>query len=117
MKNFLLTNQTYIKMHIPTHTNLGCFIAGMIAGLIYDKIKTEKINMKKYTWFKILWYMVIPAGLANILAAEIFYENDFPKPSIWLSVYSSFNKNMWGVLGIVFLIGITQRIGCNYKLK
>jgi hypothetical protein len=82
MKTFLLTNPAYLKMNIPMHTNLGCYMAGLLGGLLYDKVKTEKINLRKYPVIKVLWYLVVPAGLANILSGEIFYENDLKKPSI-----------------------------------
>jgi hypothetical protein len=101
-------------MYIPIHTNLGCFLSGLLAGSVYNKLQANNVDLRNSWLFKIMWHTVVPMGFAIVLAVHMFYENDFPKPSIWLSVYSSLNKNIWGALIIVFFIGFTQKLGCRF---
>lgn len=56
----------------------------------------------------ILWYLVVPIGVCTLLSGYIFYENDFHKPSVWIGIYASVSKNSWGLLGLIFILGIVN---------
>lgn len=34
----------YRKMYIPTHTNFGSYLAGLIAGLLYHRLKRANFD-------------------------------------------------------------------------
>lgn len=42
----------YKKVYIPTHTNLGTYLAGMVAGLLYLNLKARKPNITETKAFK-----------------------------------------------------------------
>lgn len=37
----------YKYFYIPTHTNCGCFLAGIVGGWIYFNLKRQQINLRK----------------------------------------------------------------------
>lgn len=59
--------------------------------------------------------MVVPIGVLTILSGHIFYVYDFQKPSIWIAIYASITKNIWGVIALVFFVGLEKGIGQTIK--
>lgn len=43
----MVYNESYLKLYIPSHTNAGCFLIGMICGYAYRKMKQNDIDIKK----------------------------------------------------------------------
>jgi hypothetical protein len=98
-------------MYIPTHTNMGSFLAGLIGGFVYKNNKVNNSMIQKSKALFYAWYAVVPTGFFLILSAYMFYAYDFEKPSVLMSLYASFTINMWGVLVTIFFIGIISGIG------
>lgn len=40
-------DQGYRQMYIPTHTNFGSYLAGLIAGLAYRKLKRSEASVRQ----------------------------------------------------------------------
>lgn len=38
----------YRKMYIPTHTNFGSYLAGLIAGLLYHRLKRANFDAVRH---------------------------------------------------------------------
>lgn len=51
----------------------------------------------------------------NLLSAYIFYNNDFEKPSWWIALIGSVLRMSWGLIGLIFLVGITSGVGASIK--
>lgn len=41
-------DEMYLKYYIPGHVNMGCYIAGLITGTFYNKIKKNNIDLTRY---------------------------------------------------------------------
>lgn len=57
--------------------------------------------------------MAVPLGLCVIFSGEIFYTNDFEKPAVWIALYGTVTKNLWGLNQAVIVLGITFGHGCE----
>lgn len=44
------------------------------------------------------------------LIGRIFYVNDYPKPSVWMSVYFAGARVMWGLVALMGFCGFAFRI-------
>ncbi|XP_055533124.1 nose resistant to fluoxetine protein 6-like isoform X2 [Wyeomyia smithii] len=94
----------YLKAYIPFHVNIGNYLAGIIAGLLFLYLQEKNINVAKKMWFCILWYLTYPVALFSLMIHYMFYVYDFEKPSIWMAIYFPLMKHSWGLfVGIVFL--------------
>lgn len=89
----------------------------MIGGMLYYKYRDEKINQKRHKLLVWSWYIMHFVGLFVVMSGYIFYENNFEKPSIWMSVYSALTKNLWGIYGSIIITGMAFGVGCKKKIK
>ncbi|XP_058123495.1 nose resistant to fluoxetine protein 6 [Anopheles ziemanni] len=111
LKYVLWYDPMYHKMYIPTHTNIGSYLAGLIAGLVYHKLKRANFEAAHHKTFRILWYASLPVAIGLLVSAYIFYAYDFEKPAIWIALYASLSKNLWGALFGVLFVGLAFGIG------
>lgn len=61
---------------------------------------------------------MIPVAFINLVSGYIFYEFEFEKPAVWIAVYASLSKSIWGIFGTVLVIGIALNTGgmCCFQL-
>ncbi|XP_062542684.1 nose resistant to fluoxetine protein 6-like isoform X2 [Armigeres subalbatus] len=98
-------DEFYQRAYIPLHVNLGNYLAGIIAGMIYLKLRKSNTDPAQKGWFRTLWYLVPPAVIGTLLINYIFYEYDFAKPSLWMAVFYPIAKYSWGIYISIFIIG------------
>lgn len=56
--------------------------------------------------------MMLPiALLSTVYPAYIFYEREIEKPALWIAMYATVGKCIFGVAGTVFAIGAALNIG------
>ncbi|XP_055629971.1 nose resistant to fluoxetine protein 6-like [Toxorhynchites rutilus septentrionalis] len=115
IKYVLWYDESYRKMYIPTHTNYGSYLAGLIAGLAYMKLKRSECDVRRHKLFLIAWYSGLPLAIMLLLSAYIFYAYDFEKPAIWIAIYAAFSKNLWGVILAVLFVGLAFGVGGTLK--
>lgn len=106
-------DEMYRNVYVPSYTNFGSFICGMIGGIMYKKWKNENARVGKKTALVILWYAMVPTAVVLLLSAFIFYENDFAKPAIWIAIYAAIIRNLWGFFVSSLITGMAFGIGCN----
>ncbi|XP_052893013.1 nose resistant to fluoxetine protein 6-like [Anopheles moucheti] len=111
LKYVLWYDEMYRKMYIPTHTNFGSYLAGLMAGLMYHKLKRTDFIAVRHRGFLVLWYATLPAAIGLLLSAYIFYAYDFAKPAIWIAVYAALARNLWGALFAVLFVGVAFGVG------
>ncbi|XP_001661710.2 nose resistant to fluoxetine protein 6 [Aedes aegypti] len=115
LKYVLWYERSYRQMYIPTHTNYGSYLAGLIAGLTYHKLKRSEFNIRQHKPFLFLWYCVLPLAVMLLLSAYVFYEYDFEKPAVWIALYSALSKNLWGLIFGVLFVGLAFGVGWFLK--
>uniref|UniRef100_A0A182QA40 Uncharacterized protein n=1 Tax=Anopheles farauti TaxID=69004 RepID=A0A182QA40_9DIPT len=101
----------YRRMYIPTHTNFGSYLAGLMAGLMYHKMRRADFVAARHKGFRVLWYASLPAAIVLLLSAYIFYAYDYEKPAIWIALYAAVSKNLWGALFGVLFVGLAFGVG------
>lgn len=82
----------YKKVYIPTHTNMGTYLAGMVAGLLYLKLKARQPNITETKVFKYTWYAILPTAFLLMMSAYWFYACELQKPQFWIAVYAAVMK-------------------------
>lgn len=82
------------------------------------KVRITEIYIMSFTClfvlfqsFVIAFYSLLPIGLLAFFAAYPFYAYDFEKPAIWIAVYASLSKNIWGMMGAVMMFGFIAKMG------
>lgn len=125
----------YHNIYIPSYTNFGSFLFGMIGGYLYclhkqghiDLVRTKVSGilyadtpaLQRIQWrflfqrLSIVWWCMIPIAFLALLSGFLFYDNEFEKPSLWIAIYSAFIKNMWGIFGATVITGIALNTGCK----
>ncbi|XP_035910415.1 nose resistant to fluoxetine protein 6-like [Anopheles stephensi] len=111
LKYVLWYDEMYRKMYIPTHTNFGSYLAGLMAGLMYHRLKRANFVAVRHKGFLVLWHASLPAAIALLLSAYIFYAYDFEKPAVWIAIYAALSKNLWGALFGVLFVGVAFGVG------
>uniref|UniRef100_A0A182JNH6 Acyltransferase 3 domain-containing protein n=1 Tax=Anopheles christyi TaxID=43041 RepID=A0A182JNH6_9DIPT len=111
LKYVLWYDPMYRNMYIPTHTNFGSYLAGLIAGLLYHRLKRAGFDAHRHRGFRALWYISLPTAIVLLLSAYIFYAYDFEKPALWIAAYAALSKNLWGALFGVLFVGLAFGVG------
>uniref|UniRef100_A0A182SBI9 Acyltransferase 3 domain-containing protein n=1 Tax=Anopheles maculatus TaxID=74869 RepID=A0A182SBI9_9DIPT len=111
LKYVLWYDEMYRKMYIPTHTNFGGYLAGLMAGLMYHRLKRADFVAVRHKGFLVLWHASLPAAIVLLLSAYIFYAYDFEKPALWIAIYAALSKNLWGALFGVLFVGVAFGVG------
>ncbi|XP_063697874.1 nose resistant to fluoxetine protein 6-like [Culicoides brevitarsis] len=108
MKYVMIYDKTYQKFYLPSHMNIGPYLYGMITGVLLHNIRLFKVKITQSRLLTGIWYLVVPIAVGTLLSGFIFYENNFEKPSLWIAIYASVSKNSWGLLGIIFILGLVS---------
>ncbi|XP_049542768.1 nose resistant to fluoxetine protein 6-like [Anopheles darlingi] len=113
LKYVLWYDPMYRLMYIPTHTNAGSYLAGLMGGLIYRSLKQRGFDAagRRYKLFRILCYTALPVAIAMLLSAYLFYAYEFEKPAIWIALYAGFCRNLWGLLFAILFLGLALGVG------
>jgi peptidoglycan/LPS O-acetylase OafA/YrhL len=110
VKYGLFYNEAFKKLYIPTHTNMGCYMVGIIGGFTLDLIFRRKINVNQIKSFKIMWYSLIAVGCVVVIAGFFVYENSM-ESTTWKYVFALLDKNVWGILAAFFGWGLISKVG------
>ena len=102
-------NDYFHKLYIPLHVNIGNYLTGIAFGYVYQN--SIQLKFVQSTMFKLIWNFLPLIVILSLASANIFYTNDFPKPSIWMSIFFAINKNLWGVFLVIFILGILNGLG------
>ncbi|XP_063698274.1 nose resistant to fluoxetine protein 6-like [Culicoides brevitarsis] len=98
----VLTQQSYFQNFMSAiEPNAGPYFIGISFGLLYHPMKNSQILTKiKYKLAYYMWYVLPIFAVLSMLSTQLFYEYDFEKPSIWMSVYAMFTQNIWGLTAV-----------------
>uniref|UniRef100_A0A336MZR2 CSON010596 protein n=1 Tax=Culicoides sonorensis TaxID=179676 RepID=A0A336MZR2_CULSO len=90
------------QFYIATHNNAGNYLIGLAAGAYYKELKSITIKgvFKKFQLTIIIILCLI--GMIPYCTSIIFYNYNFKKPAVWISIYVFFTKHL---LSILVLIG------------
>ncbi|XP_035784915.1 nose resistant to fluoxetine protein 6-like [Anopheles albimanus] len=99
-------DQMYHKIYVPFHTNMGCYIGGVVYGYLYHRIRTSDNKGNTSRFLKFLWYMTVPCGMLVMMISMIFYANNFEKPSLWIAIFFPLHKNAWALFGAIVMYGL-----------
>ncbi|XP_031617702.1 nose resistant to fluoxetine protein 6-like [Contarinia nasturtii] len=108
-------DEQYQTIYIPFYTNMGSFVLGMIAGLLYCKHKQGHIDLTKSKVLPVLWYSLLPIAFLGLYSGALFYANNFEKPAIWIAIYAAVMKSLWGVFGATLVLGSALNTGWVFK--
>ncbi|XP_058123502.1 nose resistant to fluoxetine protein 6-like [Anopheles ziemanni] len=99
-------DEMYHKIYIPFHTNIGCYLGGVVYGYLYYRVRTSDNKGNRSGFLKFLWYMTVPCAMLTLMLSMIFYTNNFEKPSVWIAIFFPLHKNAWALFGAIVLYGI-----------
>ncbi|XP_062550135.1 nose resistant to fluoxetine protein 6-like [Armigeres subalbatus] len=108
-------DRMYQLIYIPFHTNMGCYLGGIILGMIYYKQRKNHHVGNRAWYLRVLWYFVVPVGFLSLMSNSIFYEYNFEKPAIWMAIFYPVVKHMWIFLGALMIYGIIYEYSRQIK--
>lgn len=59
----------------------------------------------------------MPIAFSSLYSGAIFYAYDFEKPAIWIALYASSLKCIWGIFGATLVLGSAVNTGCEWMLR
>ncbi|EAT42640.1 AAEL005842-PA [Aedes aegypti] len=102
--NQLREYKEFLRYYTPFYTNAGTYFFGMIAGMVYHHVSKNSISVaSRYTKqaFQYVFVLLIVLSAFLVILPWIKVE----KPSIFLSIYGSALKAVWGIThATVFLM-------------
>ncbi|KAL7030734.1 hypothetical protein ACKWTF_006765 [Chironomus riparius] len=102
----------YFRLYYaPTHMNLGSYFVGIFGGLWYRDIRATKVDYRRRFYFRFIWYCCLLLGFVLVLSGYLFYQYDFEKPSIWVSLAAIIIRHSWGVILAFGIIGVIYHHG------
>lgn len=101
---------------------MGGYLVGFISAEIYLKyIRPQKHKFTKYRGiikFEItLLFVIFVIFFGLLLSGNLVVHGNFEKPSIWLSLYASFYRNIWSTFGGFILLCMLVKMGCKFRIK
>ncbi|XP_050094015.1 nose resistant to fluoxetine protein 6-like [Anopheles aquasalis] len=113
LKYVLWYDPMYRLMYIPTHTNAGSYLAGLMGGLMYRTLKHRGFDAtdRHYKLFRILCFTTLPVAIAILFSAYLFYAYEFEKPALWIALYAGLCRNLWGLLFAILFVGLALGVG------
>uniref|UniRef100_A0A2M4BGF2 Putative nose resistant to fluoxetine protein 6 n=1 Tax=Anopheles marajoara TaxID=58244 RepID=A0A2M4BGF2_9DIPT len=100
------------KIYMPSYTNTGSYLAGLIAGYLHHRVTNNKLQLSAFTLYRAVDRTITPLLIAIVATAGIWYRIEVPKPSLWVSLYSTLYRNVIGVfMAMCFLRSINASKG------
>uniref|UniRef100_A0A2M4AI91 Putative nose resistant to fluoxetine protein 6 n=1 Tax=Anopheles triannulatus TaxID=58253 RepID=A0A2M4AI91_9DIPT len=100
------------KIYMPSYANTGSYLAGLIAGYLHDRVTNHKLQLSAFPLYRAIERAITPLLIAIVLSSGIWYRIEVPKPSLWVSLYSTLYRNVIGVfMGMWFLRSINAPKG------
>ncbi|XP_055604214.1 nose resistant to fluoxetine protein 6-like [Uranotaenia lowii] len=96
----------YRHVYIPLHSNMGCYFGGIIFGTIYSSLRKTAHRPSQSLFLRLIWHMVVPVAFLSLISYRFFYENYFPKPSLWMAIYYPIMKHLWIFLFTFLVYGV-----------
>ncbi|XP_058832868.1 nose resistant to fluoxetine protein 6-like [Topomyia yanbarensis] len=100
----------YHKTYLPTHMHLNMCVVGVVLGFLYWKVKNSNYNLRSKRIFRIVWYLLFLLWPTLFLSGQHFYINDYPKPSVWMSIYFTVARSLWALLLCIGFFGFIYRV-------
>ncbi|EDS31128.1 conserved hypothetical protein [Culex quinquefasciatus] len=98
------------SQYFPAYMYLGVYVSGIIIGFVYLKHRIAGKGIRSNMWFRVAFLSIFIIAPAMFLSSRIFYEYEFPKPSVWMSVYSAGSRVLMTILIALGFFGITFQV-------
>ncbi|XP_058065936.1 nose resistant to fluoxetine protein 6-like [Anopheles bellator] len=110
---FIVMYEPWIRqIYLPSYANTGSYLAGLIAGYLHHRVVHHKLQLQEYPLYRVIERFITPLLAAVVLLTGVWYSIDVPKPSLWVSLYSTLYRNVMGVfVAVCFLRSINTPKG------
>uniref|UniRef100_A0A336LPG3 CSON009729 protein n=1 Tax=Culicoides sonorensis TaxID=179676 RepID=A0A336LPG3_CULSO len=107
--------------YFPPYINTGNYLLGVLGAMLYFHSKKSKFNLGNSNLFIVIWYLTPSIGQIFLgITGFIFYKYYFDLPSIWVSLTAVFVQNIWGLFGIILVLGFSAKFKsknfCNWPV-
>lgn len=106
-------DQMYASVYVPAYTNGGSFFFGLCGGILYVRAKQERLGFGEGKLLRVLFWTVLPVGLALLMSGHVFYAYDWAKPSLASAAYAAGQKSVWGANITIMIVAMAFGIGCE----
>ncbi|XP_026739342.1 nose resistant to fluoxetine protein 6-like [Trichoplusia ni] len=112
-RNMYATDPTFRLLYIRGHTNMSTYILGLAGGFLAYHLHGK--DMQKYKRkFRVLVWLVFPAGLAIILSGGMFY-GSWRAPAAARLLYAALYKPAFQTVIITLILGCIFKIETVYR--
>ncbi|XP_013162683.1 PREDICTED: nose resistant to fluoxetine protein 6-like isoform X2 [Papilio xuthus] len=112
---WFVTDPTFNNSYKRGHTNIPCYILGLILGLIVYKLQQEQIHIKKYKIYKYMFWALCPMMFILIVCRGILYMDGVTPNLAVRAVFSGIYRPLFGLLMFLFIIGMVIKVENVYR--
>ncbi|CAH2089179.1 unnamed protein product [Euphydryas editha] len=109
------TDPTFNETYRMGHGNMSSYLTGMSLGYFIYEWQKKKIDIRKYSKLRILYWLVIPMIVALVLSAAFFYRDGPRYPRHIRAICAAFIKTASGGLIAIFVAGLVMKLENVYR--
>ncbi|XP_053686198.1 O-acyltransferase like protein-like [Sabethes cyaneus] len=112
--NKYLTNEIrnldyYTKVYVTFESNAGNYFFGMITGMVYQRLSTQKKQLESIKHFKLM-FLAAAVFFVSMLALTLVLPRDqLHTSSLPTAIYGSLLKSSWGLLSATLILYLSYR--------
>ncbi|XP_013163237.1 PREDICTED: nose resistant to fluoxetine protein 6-like isoform X2 [Papilio xuthus] len=112
---FFVKDSTFNHSYKRGHTNMPCYILGLIAGLIVFKLQKKQINIEKYKKYKYMFWAICPMMVILILCCGFLYMDGVTPHLEVRAAFSGIYRPLFGFFIFFFILGMVIKLENVYR--
>jgi hypothetical protein len=111
VKYNMIDSQTFRQLYTPAYVNMGCFFIGTFGIFLLQLIYARNFTFQSFKKHKWLVGVIFSVFFLAVFSGFIYYKYDFEKSSIINPIFITVQKSLWGILALLFYIGLVSKAG------
>ncbi|XP_064073871.1 nose resistant to fluoxetine protein 6-like [Vanessa tameamea] len=107
---YFKTDPTFNEIYKMGHANFASYIIGISLGYFVYKWQSKEINIKKYSNYRYIHWIVGPLIIASIMSGAVFYRQAEKEPLYLRVIYASLAKPTMAILSAILIAGMIFKL-------
>nr|XP_026492758.1 nose resistant to fluoxetine protein 6-like [Vanessa tameamea] len=113
---YFKTDPTFNEIYKMGHANFASYIIGISLGYFVYKWQSKEINIKKYSNYRYIHWIVGPLIIASIMSGAVFYRQAEKEPLYLRVIYASLAKPTMAILSAILIAGMIFKLESVYRI-
>ncbi|XP_049877393.1 nose resistant to fluoxetine protein 6-like [Pectinophora gossypiella] len=115
LRNLYSLDDTFRLLYIRGHTNLSTYTLGLAGGFLAYYWQKDGKEFSKYKRYRILYWLMFPAGVGVILSGGLFYVDGSPPSNLFRVVYAMLYKPVFQLLIVILILGVVFKFETVFR--